>query len=796
MISTSICSTSDYYSSSDIEYDDVDDDVVKAAPQHFSSIKETNLILQTLLQYQHVSSLISSTIKSQHSMRLFKLVQENHLSNEIFIRANAILHKFLLSICTNEIDESILIACLSLATKLNEHSTHSNITLFNSSSLITNENLICNKLDWDIDILTPINYVEAILLHVLNYSIKDRLRQLTYELIVLCLTGYFWVFTDSHVDVLYRNDGDPTTRCRNVSLTNMTKTNRKFGHFDCDTPRELLISTLSAAKKIDSNIDFIIWLGDATSHLAHSSDTILTVNQYFSQELRKHFRKTLVIPVLGNHDVVLKTNRSTRFIQFYNETKYNLLLNDDDALRTFLKGGYYSLNFRPLKNKPQTVLRFIALNTAMFQPQYMDYFDSNEPNEQIEWFNKTMFEAHNLNNRILLLAHVPFGINENLLYKFYHIKYEQKLLSIINQYSSNIIMCLSAHRHQDLFRVYSSLNITMGIIGHPSISPIGYLSQPSIRKYSYDRKSLILTDYEQYSLNLHAAERTQKDQWTFSYRFSSWYHQSKELTSKNLLQLIYLIRTNSFYLKRFLLTKHYTEKIVLTNHRIVQTLCALTLFNFDEFMSCTRVLEKKGVQYDNIAFNNSLESKSHTDETKKFWHEKMKHLFHLYDVDRDGSITPIDFEILADKLSTLVGQDDGKRREDYANARKTLCQEIMRADANLDGKVTLEEWLNFHENLANELRKPDTNPEVLEQISQRINTAFNMLDLNHDGYIAIDEWIKTCEFFGVDEKTAEKSFHQITEQDKLEEDRAKQLFFEYLKTDDPNHISNCCLCFL
>ncbi|CAF4744347.1 unnamed protein product, partial [Rotaria sp. Silwood1] len=34
MISTSICSTSDYYSSSDIEYDDVDDDVVKAAPQH------------------------------------------------------------------------------------------------------------------------------------------------------------------------------------------------------------------------------------------------------------------------------------------------------------------------------------------------------------------------------------------------------------------------------------------------------------------------------------------------------------------------------------------------------------------------------------------------------------------------------------------------------------------------------------------------------------------------------------------------------------------------------------------
>jgi hypothetical protein len=84
----------------------------------------------------------------------------------------------------------------------------------------------------------------------------------------------------------------------------------------------------------------------------------------------------------------------------------------------------------------------------------------------------------------------------------------------------------------------------------------------------------------------------------------------------------------------------------------------------------------------------------------------MKHLFTLYgiylntmtfafslnlhlDVDGDGSITPLDFEILADKLSSLIGQEDTQRREDYANARKSLCQEIMRADTNHDGKVTL-----------------------------------------------------------------------------------------------------------
>jgi len=223
------------------------------------------------------------------------------------------------------------------------------------------------------------------------------------------------------------------------------------------------------------------------------------------------------------------------------------------------------------------------------------------------WFNKTMSDAYNLNDRILLLAHVPFGINENLLYRFYDIKYEQKLLSIITKYSSNIIMCLSGHRHQDTFRVYSSLNTTMGILGHPPISPISYLSQPSIRKYLYNRKSLLLSDYEQYSLNLIEAERTQKDQWIFSYRFSSWYHQTKELTSKKLFHLVYLIRKKSFYLKRFLLTKHYSDKSILTNHKIIQTLCALTLFHFDEFILCTRLLENKNIQYDYLNINKSLE---------------------------------------------------------------------------------------------------------------------------------------------------------------------------------------------
>jgi hypothetical protein len=51
----------------------------------------------------------------------------------------------------------------------------------------------------------------------------------------------------------------------------------------------------------------------------------------------------------------------------------------------FILGGYYSIRHQTLKGNNQINLRFVALNTAMFQQQYADHFDSNEPLQQIEY---------------------------------------------------------------------------------------------------------------------------------------------------------------------------------------------------------------------------------------------------------------------------------------------------------------------------------------------------------------------------------------------------------------------------
>jgi hypothetical protein len=73
--------------------------------------------------------------------------------------------------------------------------------------------------------------------------------------------GHFWVFTDSHIDIFYQSSSDASVHCHNISINNITKIIRKFGQFNCDIPTELLQSAFSAAKRIDSKVDFIIWLG-------------------------------------------------------------------------------------------------------------------------------------------------------------------------------------------------------------------------------------------------------------------------------------------------------------------------------------------------------------------------------------------------------------------------------------------------------------------------------------------------------------------------------------------------------
>jgi len=101
-----------------------------------------------------------------------------------------------------------------------------------------------------------------------------------------CRVGHFWVFTDSHVDVLYQSDSNAAFDCHNTSLNNITKIIRKFGQLNCDIPHELLYSAFSAARRIDSKVDFVIWLG-----------YIFIFNKFYPYNYTSEMQSVVTIPI-------------------------------------------------------------------------------------------------------------------------------------------------------------------------------------------------------------------------------------------------------------------------------------------------------------------------------------------------------------------------------------------------------------------------------------------------------------------------------------------------------------------
>jgi hypothetical protein len=63
-------------------------------------------------------------------------------------------------------------------------------------------------------------------------------------------------------------------------------------------------------------------------------------------------------------------------------------------LYRYILGGYYSIRYQSFEqdDRPEkSFLRFVVLNTAMFQPDYVDYFDKNEIIDQISYVKKKKF---------------------------------------------------------------------------------------------------------------------------------------------------------------------------------------------------------------------------------------------------------------------------------------------------------------------------------------------------------------------------------------------------------------------
>lgn len=163
--------------------------------------------------------------------------------------------------------------------------------------------------------------------------------------------------------------------------------------------------------------------------------------------------------------------------------------------------------------------------------------------------------------------------------------------------------------------------------------------------------------------------------------------------------------------------------------------------------------------------------------SKQFHEHKLKHLFHMFDVNRDGSVSREDYDEIANRVAVLadipVGSPSHTQMvESFRNIWTTISQ---LAGVEATGKVTLDrfipaytKWLSNRDAVTPMLAKVmqatlglltkegDWTITRREWLVNKFawnmnyvdaNAAFDRLDRNHDGLLQRSEMLKNLEEF-------------------------------------------------
>uniref|UniRef100_A0A0B7A6B5 EF-hand domain-containing protein n=2 Tax=Arion vulgaris TaxID=1028688 RepID=A0A0B7A6B5_9EUPU len=193
---------------------------------------------------------------------------------------------------------------------------------------------------------------------------------------------------------------------------------------------------------------------------------------------------------------------------------------------------------------------------------------------------------------------------------------------------------------------------------------------------------------------------------------------------------------------------------------------------------------------------------SNKEELSDFQKKKLLHEYHtFFDLNKDGVLEWKDFQLAREKICEKSGWKDGS--EKFLNAKRVFT-DMWRylqddGDANLDGKVTPEEWIRMWQRLNSEYltrkkekhfeEKVDKIPDWLERY---IEYKFNLFDRTGDGIIDIDEFEYVLGDFGVSPKSARTAFLLFSSNHELRVELSyfRQLCIEFCRSDDQGTLGN------
>ncbi|ELT98128.1 hypothetical protein CAPTEDRAFT_128553, partial [Capitella teleta] len=342
--------------------------------------------------------------------------------------------------------------------------------------------------------------------------------------------GAFWQITDIHYDSNFSRQPSPNDLCHSYDgyrgPTDPGIPHPMFGDYNCDSPWKLVESAMDAMKRLHPNPDFILWTGD---NVPHEPDSDFDLFKVFSsmktvtERLVRTFEGIPIYPSLGNHDVwpsdqlPVGKKAADFYGGIYEHASWKTML-DGFHLDTFFKGGYYSVD---------TIfgLRIINVNSVLwYKSNKVSTFP--DPADQLIWLEEELQEIRRKGKKVILAGHIPPGSLarvDNM--KWFTAKFNSKFNDLLVANSDVLAATIFGHEHTDSFRITRDNNGHPGtpMFLAPAVTPwkstvpgIGS-NNPAIRLYTYNRTSGSILDYQQYFLNLSAANRQEKDQWHTEY---------------------------------------------------------------------------------------------------------------------------------------------------------------------------------------------------------------------------------------------------------------------------------------
>ncbi|XP_067093712.1 acid sphingomyelinase-like phosphodiesterase 3b [Osmerus mordax] len=416
---------------------------------------------------------------------------------------------------------------------------------------------------------------------------------------VLALSGNFWHITDLHWDPTFNLTDDPGNVCASSGKRPASSAGI-FGDYHCDSPWNLINSSMYAMKDIMPDPDFIVWTGDDTPHVPNEDlgeEAVLHIIANLTHLIKHVFPKTKVYSALGNHDYHPKSQLPAVQNNIYEKTAqmWKDWLEPESQI-TFRKGGYYT---EKLLNRPG--FRVVVLNTNLYYDQNKATQDMADPANQFSWTDQVLTDAAKHREKVYIIGHVPPGFFEKKRSKpWFRPHFNKRYLELVQKHHSVIIGQFFGHHHTDSFHMFyspddSPINVmflTPGVTPWKTTLPgvVDGANNPGIRVFEYDTQTLLVKDIVTYYLNLTRANIA-RSPWEKEYRLTESFR-VPDASPASMHRVLDRMANSHCYLQKYYEFNSVNYDLAeCDSHCRVDHVCAAREVDFDRYEHC---LEKEG----------------------------------------------------------------------------------------------------------------------------------------------------------------------------------------------------------